>query len=1044
MNSRINNTRVPVPTTAEGGESCYDLASLNPTGRLPTGRLSTGRLSNDGLDLPEATLKTNKNNKNRLLSCTETTYIGTLNTRTLRTMERMSEMVHLFEESGVEILAVQEHRVVHDEPVRMKCLGKNCYFVSTSAWRNSVQASVGGVGFFMTRKAYSAIRETVPVSPRILRITFNGNPRATLISVYSPTESGTVEAAETFHNELRDAVHQVAAHDFLQVLGDLNAHIARKDENDCGWYLHGRTNRNGKLLRDTALECDLLIMNTQFRKKEGKLWTHLSDGTLTKSQIDFILVRRKWRKSVKDVEPYSFFRSLGSDHRLVLAEVRLSLRTTKAAPRKILYDWDAFKVVPDLQEKYTVQVRNRFGILCRGCEEEEEEEVDVSVRFGHLTTAIAETTEAFVPKRKKKKVQSFSLDHRVCSVREKLQLAEALYHQRPTEDHRLSVGELKTELDRAYLTAQEEDLIDKIRRVETAAEKCKSKESWAVINEITGRKKGGGCQIRGKGPEERMENWLKHFRDLLGRPPEVEDEDVPIETQFTDLSIGTSSFTLDELRAAKKKIKEGKACGDDGIPPEVLKRCDLDEIVLGFCNEALESGLAPDQWRISNIIPVPKKGDLTDPGNYRGISLTSIVAKTLNRMILNRIRAPMEEVLGDTQNGFREGRSTTSHILALRRILEGARAKNLPAVMVFIDFKKAFDSLHRGILMKILRAYGVPARIVDLINLLYINTRGKVITPDGDTDLFEILAGVLQGDTLAPYLFIIAVDYCMRQVLKKHPDLGFTVTPARSRRIKAVRVSDVEFADDIALSTNNVKDAEILLKEVERVAATVGLRMNEGKTKYLVRNIEAPDPLESLSGGTIELVDDFSYLGSKISDTESDVNMRKGKAWGACHSLRRIWKSDLKKPIKIRIFTALVESVFLYGSETWTMTKRLVKMVDGCYTRMLRMALDVNQYTQRITNNTLYGALPKLSSKIAQRRLRLSGHAQRHPELTLNKVLLWEPTHGVAKRGRPYLTFVDNLRADTGLKSVGDISRLMEDRELWRSTVHGAREHHPP
>ena len=248
----------------------------------------------------------------------------------------------------------------------------------------------------------------------------------------------------------------------------------------------------------------------------------------------------------------------------------------------------------------------------------------------------------------------------------------------------------------------------------------------------------------------RKKNWLSHFKDLLGKPPEVENEDLPIETQFTDLNIESTPFTLDELKVAKTKIKEGKACGDDGIPPEVLKRCDLDEIVLEFCNEALESGLAPDQWRLSNIVPVPKKGDLTDPGNYRGISLTSLVAKTLNRMILNRIQPPMEEVLRDTQNGFREGRSTTSHILTLRRILEGARAKNLPAAMVFIDFKKAFDSLHRGLLMKILRAYGIPARIVDLINLLYINTRGKVITPDGDTDLFDILAGVLQGDTLAP------------------------------------------------------------------------------------------------------------------------------------------------------------------------------------------------------------------------------------------------------------------------------------------------------
>ena len=194
--------------------------------------------------------------------------------------------------------------------------------------------------------------------------------------------------------------------------------------------------------------------------------------------------------------------------------------------------------------------------------------------------------------------------------------------------------------------------------------------------------------------------------------------------------------------------------------------------------------------------------------------MTSLVAKTLNRMVLNRIQPAIEGVLRDTQNGFREGRSTTSHILALRRILEGARQRNLPAAMVFVDFKKAFDSLHRGILMRILKAYGIPDSIVDIINLLYVNTKGKVITPDGDTELFDILAGVLQGDTLAPYLFIIALDYCMRQALGKHPEIGFTIKPYRSRRFKAERISDTDFADDIALIADTVKEVETLMQEV--------------------------------------------------------------------------------------------------------------------------------------------------------------------------------------------------------------------------------------
>ena len=93
--------------------------------------------------------------------------------------------------------------------------------------------------------------------------------------------------------------------------------------------------------------------------------------------------------------------------------------------------------------------------------------------------------------------------------------------------------------------------------------------------------------------------------------------------------------------------KAGKACGDDGFPPEVLKWCDLDDILLELCNKALLEKVVPDQWRVSNIIPIPKKGDLTKTSNYRGISLTSLVAKTLNRMILNKIRPEIEKILRD-------------------------------------------------------------------------------------------------------------------------------------------------------------------------------------------------------------------------------------------------------------------------------------------------------------------------------------------------------------------------------------------------------------
>ena len=413
-------------------------------------------------------------------------------------------------------------------------------------------------------------------------------------------------------------------------------------------------------------------------------------------------------------------------------------------------------------------------------------------------------------------------------------------------------------------------------------------------------------------------------------------------------------FTKSELVTARRQTKEGKASGEDGISAEVMKRVDLDDITLKFYNDPLCGGDLPDQWKTSIIIPIPKKGDLTKTDSYRGIALTSIPGKILNRMILNRIKPPLEKILRRHQNGFRPGRSCASHILALRRILEGAAAKNLPAVMTFVDFRKAFDSVHRGILMKILRAYGIPNKIVDLIEKTYTDTFAKVMTPDGLTEAFAILAGVLQGDTLAPYIFIIVVDYVMRTALKDLDAPGFTLTLRQSRRHPAKKLFDVEFADDVALITETIKEAQKFLTSLEKAAECVGLHMNEGKTKYLCTNVPRPipAPLISSAGCVIEEVDDFVYLGSWIASSEHDFLVRKAKAWAACHKMKSIWRSDLRKDLKINLFQATVESILLYGSETWTMTESLKKKIDGCYTRMLWMVLDSNWKVRRRTGQT--------------------------------------------------------------------------------------------
>ena len=574
-----------------------------------------------------------------------------------------------------------------------------------------------------------------------------------------------------------------------------------------------------------------------------------------------------------------------------------------------------------------------------------------------------------------------------------------------------------------------------INNIKTANHNNNTKAAWNTINKITGRKNGASGMLKGKTPDERKAKWYHHFKNLLGQPPSITNENEEIvKIVDQDLPIPTGDFTQEELEIVLKQLPSGKSTGLDGIPAEVWKLNQLHPILLDFCNGLLSSLEKPDDWSVSGIVPIPKKGDLSDSNNYRGISLMPIATKIFNRLLLNRIRPTIDPILRTNQNGFRQSRSTVSHIIGLRRIIEGVKAKNLPCTITFVDFKKAFDSIHRGKMMKILRAYGIPPKIVDAINRIYTGTKAVVLSPEGETDPFDIEAGVLQGDTLAPYLFIIVLDYEMRKAIGEDNDkLGFTVNNRLCSRKPAEVITDLDFADDIALLSDTNKEAQELLTRVEKAASSTGLQMNVTKTKIMQYN-QPKIAIRSLDNTEIDTVEDFQYLGSWVDSSEQDITTRKKKAWVACNKLSKIWKSNLPNKIKLQLFRSTVESVLLYGAESWTLTKKLQQSLDGCYTRML-MTVQNMDWRQHYTISDIYGKLPRVSDTIKQKRLQLAGHLHRRKEQLISKLLLWEPKQGKRSRGRPYTTYVNQLCQDTGLNT-NQLVRAMDDRSQWKEIVN--------
>ena len=173
----------------------------------------------------------------------------------------------------------------------------------------------------------------------------------------------------------------------------------------------------------------------------------------------------------------------------------------------------------------------------------------------------------------------------------------------------------------------------------------------------------------------------------------------------------------------------------------------------------------------------------SESSRFPDITLTYIAAKVDNALLLNRIEPEIEKNPRKNPNVFWRNRSTTSQILIIRRIIKGVGAKKkkkLKPIQLFVDFSKAFYSIHRGKMGQILHAYGLPKETVTVIMVLYRNTKVKVRSLEGDTDIFDIVAGVLQRDTLAPYLFIICLGYGLRSSIDLIKENGFTLKKERS------------------------------------------------------------------------------------------------------------------------------------------------------------------------------------------------------------------------------------------------------------------------
>ena len=296
----------------------------------------------------------------------------------------------------------------------------------------------------------------------------------------------------------------------------------------------------------------------------------------------------------------------------------------------------------------------------------------------------------------------------------------------------------------------------------------------------------------------------------------------------------------------------------------------------------------------------------------------------------------VDPLLRDQQAGFRTNRSCTDQIATLRIILEQSLEWNSPLYVNFVDYDKAFDSVDRQTLWRLLRHYGVPQKITDIIRNMYEGINCRVVHGQQVTDAFQVKTGVRQGCLLSPFLFLLAIDWVMKtSTQQKRNGIQWTLWD---------QLDDLDFADDLALLAHTQQQMQEKTNIVAATSASMGLNIHKGKSKILKVNATSTSPI-MLEGEALEEVDSFVYLGSvvdKQGGTDADVKIRIGKARAAFQQLKNVWVSNnLGSKLKVRIFNAMVKPVLLYGAETWRTTAvnltRIQSFINNCLRRILRI-----------------------------------------------------------------------------------------------------------
>jgi len=574
--------------------------------------------------------------------------VGCWNVRTLYQAGKLAQVVREMEHYKIELLGIRETRWTGNGS-RQLVSGHQILYSGRSDDHHS-----RGVAIITTKEVHRSLLEWKPVSERIITARYNSAfAKLTAVVCYAPTEDAEEDEKVSFYDNLQKVVDETPYHDVLLIMGDLNAKVGRNNqgkEGTMGQQGLGYCNNNGERLSTFCMENNLVISGTIFMHKDIHKTTWNSPDGHTKNQIDHVIINKRWRGSLLDVVA-RHGADVGSDYSLVLATFKLKLRKARRTDqRPPPTDIQKLKD-PKIKKIFQIKVQNKFSLLM-----EDSDEIDMVI----FNNVLLENGQQLLGPKRKRKEEWISdatwkkVDQRKEKKKQYLATrSERLKDQLKTEYRELDKDVKKSaRADRKVYT---EKLADE---AETAASKRDMQTLYRITKTLAGKFQSSDLPIRDQQDnltskeDEILKRWKDHFEEVFNMSdPKCE---VFITPAINILDINTEPPSIDEVKNAISTLKNGKAVGIDQIHAEFLKAEEYwtPTVLTSILKKIWESEEIPTFWKTGLIVKLPKKGDLSNCNNYRGIMLLSVTMKVMSRVILNRISVITDPLLRKEQSGF--------------------------------------------------------------------------------------------------------------------------------------------------------------------------------------------------------------------------------------------------------------------------------------------------------------------------------------------------------------------------------------------------------